>query len=130
MKRALGEWSCVAAVFAIAALTRYLLIQPPEVGHACELAGGPWYCGFRMLVIRTFATYGLGYAAMAATVLTLLTWNRIVAWIAVMVGAAALILYCYEPGAVSFVLGVLVLARVQATGRSGRPWRSLRRDHP
>lgn len=127
MKRAITEWLAVAAVFGLAAAARYLLIQPPEVAHACELAGAAWYCGFRTLVIQTFATYGLGYAAMAATVLTVLIWNRIVAWLATMVGAAALILYCYEPGAVSFVVGTLALARAQ-TGQSGRPWRPLRQE--
>ncbi len=107
----------MAAVFAIAAFARYQLIQPPEVGQACELAGAPWWCEVRMLVIRSFANFGLGYAAMAMTLLTVFTWNRIVAWIAAMVGAAGLILYCYEPAAVSFVVGVLVLARAQ----SGQP---------
>jgi hypothetical protein len=114
VKRAILEWSLVAAVFALAAAARYLLVQPPEVAHACEAAAASIWCTLRMLVIRSFATFGLGYAAMAATVLTLFTWSRIVAWAAAMIGAAGLILYCYEPAAVSFVTGVLVLARAQS----------------
>jgi hypothetical protein len=117
MRRAILEWTCVAAVFAIAAFARYQLIQPPEVAQACELAGAPWWCEVRMLVIRSFANFGLGYAAMATTLLTVLTWNRVAAWLAAMVGAAGLILYCYEPAAVSFVIGVLVLARAQSGTR-------------
>lgn len=114
MKRAILEWGLVAAVFALAAAARYLLVQPPEVAHACEAAAASTWCTLRMLVIRSFATFGLGYAAMAATVLTLFTWSRLVAWAAAMIGAAGLILYCYEPAAVSFVTGVLVLARAQS----------------
>lgn len=124
MKRAILEWMGVAAVFAIAAFVRYQLIQPPEVAQACELAGAPWWCEVRMLVIRSFANFGLGYAAMVMALLTVITRNRWVAWVATMVGAAGLSLYCYEPAAVSFVVGVLVLARAQ----SGQPRVSLRKQ--
>jgi len=123
MKRAAIEWILVAAVFALAALARYQLIQSPEFSQACETAGS-WLCDVRMLVIRSFSTFGLGYAAMAATLLTVFTWSRVVAWGAAMVGAAGLVLYCYEPAALSFVVGVLVLARAQ----SGQPRGSLRRQ--
>ena len=125
MKRAVLEWSLVAAVFALAAAARYLLVQPPEVAHACEAGALSVWCTLRVLVIRSFAAFGLGYAAMAAVVLTLLTWSRVVAWASAMIGAAGLILYCYEPAAVSFVTGALVLARAQA-GRS-RPGRQPER---
>ncbi len=114
MKRAILEWAVIAAVFALAAGARYLLVQPPDVAHACEAAAVSGWCMLRMLVIRSFANFGLGYAAMAAIVLTLFTWNRLIAWAAAMIGAAGLILYCYEPAAVSFVTGVLVLARAQS----------------
>ena len=123
MKRALLEWSSVAAVFALAAGARYLLIQVPAVGQACEIDPSATWCATRALVIRTFSTFGLGYASMAAILMTVFTWNRTVAWIAALIGAAGLVLYCYEPAAVSFVTGALVLARAQ----SGQPRVSLRR---
>jgi DNA-binding LytR/AlgR family response regulator len=114
VRRAILEWALVAAVFALAAAARYLLVQPPEVAQACEAAAASGWCPVRMLVIRSFSSFGLGYAAMAAIVLTLFTWSRVVAWIAAMIGAAGLILYCFEPAAVSFVTGALVLARAQS----------------
>ncbi len=114
----------VAAVFGLAAAARYLLIQVPAVGQACEADPAVAWCATRALVIRSFSAFGLGYAAMAATLVMVFTWNRVVAWVATLIGAAGLVLYCYEPAAVSFVTGVLVLARAQ----SGRPRISLGRQ--
>lgn len=115
----------VAAILVAAALARYLLIQAPDVAHACEAGAESFACMLRLLVIRAFSTNGLGITAIAATVLTLLTWNRGVAWIAALVGAAGLVLYSYEPAAVSFVTGALVLARAQ----SGRLRPAFRDQH-
>lgn len=114
MKRAILEWSAVVAVFALAAGARYLLIQVPAVGQACEADPSVAWCTTRSLVIRSFSTFGLGYAAIAAILMTVFTWNRVIAWIATLIGAAGLVLYCFEPAAVSFVTGVLVLVRAQS----------------
>jgi hypothetical protein len=125
VKRAVLEWALVAVAFALAAGARYLLVQPPEFAHGCDVAVGSGWCTMRLLVIRSFATFGLGYAAMALTVLTVFTWSRVVALAAAAIGATGLVLYCYEPAAVSFVTGVLVLARAQ----SGRARPSSRQQH-
>lgn len=125
MKRVVAEWCLVGMVFVLAAAARYLLIQPPDIAHACDAAAGTWWCTVRWLVILSFSTFGLGYAAIAATVLTLATWNRTVAWATTLIGAAGLILYCYEPAAVAFVTGALILARAQ----SGHPRPARRSKH-
>ena len=125
VKRAFLEWALVALAFALAAGARYLLVQPPEFAHSCDAVTGFGWCTVRLFVIRSFATFGLGYAAMALTVLTVFTWNRVIALAAAVVGAAGLVLYCYEPAAVSFVTGVLVLARAQ----SGRARPSSRQQN-
>jgi hypothetical protein len=125
VKRAVLEWSLVAAAFALAAGARYLLVQPAEFAHSCDVVTGFGWCTVRLLVIRSFATFGLGYAAMALTVLTVFTWSRVIALAAAIIGAAGLVLYCYDPAAVSFVTGVLVLARAQ----SGRARPSSRQQH-
>jgi hypothetical protein len=125
VKRAVLEWTLVAVAFALAAGARYLLVQPPEFAHSCDMGAGFGWCTVRLLVIRSFATFGLGYAAMALTVLTVFTWSRVIALAAAAIGAAGLVLYCYEPAAVSFVTGVLVLARAQ----SGRARPSSRQQH-
>jgi len=125
VKRAFLEWALVALAFALAAGARYLLVQPPEFAHSCDAVTGFGWCTVRTLVIRSFATFGLGYAAMALTVLTVFTWSRVIALAAAVIGAAGLVLYCYEPAAVSFVTGVLVLARAQ----SGRARPSSRQQH-
>lgn len=110
---ALIQWIAIAAVAGLAMLARYLLVEPAAVAHLCDTGGGPWWCGARAAVIATFSGYGLGYAALGLAALALALRRAPVAWAAAATGAAALVLYCFEAGAVGLLVGVLVLARAQ-----------------
>lgn len=113
MKRILSPWLIALCVTLLAMLARYLMIQPPEVAHQCDQGGGPWWCAVRSGVIMTYAWYGLGYASALLGMVAL--WRPRALWgaCALAVGGAALVLYCYEPGALAIGIGALVLARSQ-----------------
>lgn len=106
-------WFAAAALMGAAALARYFLIQPPEVAHQCDQGAGPAWCIARQAIIMTYSGYGLGYASLAALALALWRPAVVTGALALACGGAALILYCYEPGAVAFAAGALVLARAQ-----------------
>ncbi len=119
MKRILLPWSMALVVAVLAMLARYLMIQPPEVAHQCDQGAGPAWCAVRSAVIMTYSGYGLGYAALLLAALSL--WLRRPAFGAasLAIGAAALVLYCYEPGALAIAVGALVLARSQHQAHLG-----------
>lgn len=104
----------VAATGLLAALLRYQLVQPAAIAHVCDAGGGPWWCTARSLVIATFSTYGIGYAALIAAAVALWRRSAGTALAATAFGIAGLVLYCYEAGAVGFLVGLLVLARAAA----------------
>jgi hypothetical protein len=96
---------------ALAMAARYLLIQPPELSHRCDLGDAPAWCSVRLAIIMSYAWYSLGYLALGASIAALVWRNRPVATFTLCSGAAAIVLYCYEPGALALVVGALVLAR-------------------
>jgi len=115
-------WLIASAVCALAFLVRYLLIQPPQIAHQCDAGAGPWWCAIRLAIILSYSGWGLGYASLATCVLAL--WYRRVLFgaLALSCGTAAIVLYCYEPGALAMVVGALVLVRAQnSTRRFSRP---------
>jgi hypothetical protein len=107
-------WLTIAAAGVLAALLRYQLVQPAAIAHVCDAGGGPWWCTARSLVIATFSTYGIGYAALIASAVALGRRSAGAALAAAAFGIAGLVLYCYEAGAVGFLVGLLVLARAAA----------------
>lgn len=115
----LRPWLLIAAAGLLAALLRYQLVQPAAIAHVCDAGGGPWWCTARSLVIATFSTYGLGYAALVAAALALWRRSARAALAAAAFGIAGLVLYCYEGGAVGFLVGLLVLARAAAGQQRG-----------
>ncbi|MFZ5557172.1 MAG: hypothetical protein ACOZDY_10705 [Pseudomonadota bacterium] len=107
-------WMIIAATGLLAALLRYQLVQPAAIAHVCDAGAGPWWCAVRSLVIATFSTYGLGWAALIAAALALWRRSAGAALAAAAFGVAGLVLYCYEAGAAGFLVGLLVLARAAA----------------
>ncbi len=102
-----------ALVCAAAALARTYLIQPPSIAHACE-ANMLWWCTVRLGIIYTYAWHTIGEVAVALVVLAFITAKRWLATAALSTGAAALVLYCYEPGAFAIVAGALLLVGPRA----------------
>jgi hypothetical protein len=109
MRRAL-PWLVIASAFAVAALARYLLIEPEGYGFRCA-AGGPWWCLPRAALVLTFHSGVIGWAALVAGACAFAWRYRPAALGAAVLGAFGLILYDYDLAAVGFALGVLVLVR-------------------
>ena len=104
-------------ICALAFLARYLLIQPPQIAHQCDAGGGPWWCSVRLAIILAYTGWGLGYASLAVTVAALWFRRAALGALALSCGTAAIVLYCYEPGAVAMIAGALVLVRAQHDAR-------------
>jgi hypothetical protein len=66
-----------------------------------------------MAIIYTYAWHTIGEVALAMVVLALILRQTWLAAAAMGVGAAALVLYCFEPGAIATVSGALLLVRAQ-----------------
>jgi hypothetical protein len=107
-------WLLIVLAGIVAALVRYLFIEPANLAHLCEENNGPAWCGIRQAIVIAFYSYGLGYAALAATVLALLWKHPVSACLAAMLGFIALVMYCYEAGALALLIGSLRLIRLQA----------------
>ncbi len=69
----------------------------------------------RLAIIYTYAFHTIGQVAIALVILAFSVRRVFIAAAALTVGLAALVLYCYEPGAVAAISGALLLARFQAS---------------
>ena len=117
MNRALRltlPWLTLALVGLAAAVLRYGVIEPPTVADLCGASGGPRWCAWRQWAVVAFLGYGYGYAALTAVFIALVLRHPLAAWLAAALGAAALVLYCFEAGAFALLVGALRLARAQA----------------
>lgn len=101
----------VTAAAALAALLRYLVIEPEGLAHLCSAAAAPWWCAPRAAAITAFSSGALAIAAVGAGVLAIVTRRRGAGGAAACLGAAGLVLYTVEAGAVALLLGLLALAR-------------------
>lgn len=99
------------SLMGLATLARHFFIEPEAIAFACD--ANPWagWCAPRMLLIQTFAHYGLGWVALGAGALALVTGAALPAYVAWAVGCVGIILYCYEFAAVGALAGALVILR-------------------
>lgn len=104
-------WSGLLAVGALAALLRYQLVEPPELGERCAAAASGDWCTLRDWVVASFLGNGFGDAALTAGAFALLHRRRWTAWLAAALGAFALELYCYQSGALALLAGAVLLVR-------------------
>ena len=107
-------WVALLAVGLVAAWLRYGLIQPSHIAALCSDAGSPAWCGWRQWLVLGFLRDVYGVLALVVAALALLSRRRAVAWLAAAVGLFALELYCYQAGALAFLVGCLRLLRLQA----------------
>ena len=122
MKQRLLPWTIAVSIGLLCALARYGLIQPVELAQQCDALSAPWWCTVRLWIIYSYAWYGLGYAAFVLALVATVWRNTWSAAAALACGFAALILYCYEPGAFAVVVGVVMLARSHSAGNPQPPW--------
>lgn len=104
-------WGLIVLAGSLALAARYGLVEPAAMSLICDADHGPWWCQVRMLIIRSFATFGLGYLSLMTSVLALITRTVGFGLLAAIVGVMGLTLYCQEPAVISFMLGTLILAR-------------------
>lgn len=104
----------VAAVLALAtgAAIRYGIIEPPQLGWTCQADGPPWWCLPREALILSMQAGVLGWCGVVAGLASLLGGGRVVCGLAVICGAASLLLYGAGAGAVGLLLGLLRAFRV------------------
>jgi hypothetical protein len=109
--------AAVALSLAIAAVLRYAALEPAGLAHLCGAPGAPWWCAPRALAAGVLDAGALGFAAIAAGVVAILTRSSAWALAAACLGAAGLVLYAAATGAAGFLLGFLVLARTITADR-------------
>jgi len=94
-------------------MLRLQVVEPEALAHLCGAAAAPWWCTLRAAVVAAFASHALAIAAVAAGVLAIVTRRAGAAIAAACLGAAGLVLYAVEAGAIGFLLGALALARAR-----------------
>jgi hypothetical protein len=112
----ISPWLLILAIGLLTAWLRYGFIEPPALAHLCDegVSNRPSSCGFRQFIVLGFNTYGFGIAALIATVLALVIKKPVIAWLAAALGVFAVIMYCYDAGAIALLIGSLRLLRLQA----------------
>lgn len=107
-------WLLIVVIGLLAAGLRYGLIESRSLAHLCEDGNPPNWCSVRLAVVMGFSRYGYGIAAIITTVLAMIWSKPWLASLAATLGMFALILYCYDAGAVALLIGSLRLVRLQA----------------
>lgn len=101
----------VLATLAAAMAIRYQVVEPASVGLLCDPGTGPWWCGLRAAVVMLFGSGALGLLSLGSGLLAhLLDWRGL-AVLALVAGAAGLVLYNADTAAVGFVIGLLRAVR-------------------
>lgn len=106
-----------AAALAAIAL-RYGLMESDALHAVCASANEDWRCDVRRWAPQLFIQHRIGWLALAAGVLALPTGNRLLANIAVVGGAAGLVLYSADYAAAGLLLGLI--ARLSPRSRKRR----------
>jgi len=114
--RTLTPWLLIAAVGGLAAVVRFLFIEPAAIGETCEAHATLWWCSLRLLVVQGFLHHIYGVAAVAAAVASLAVRRRWLAMLAAALGVFAMVLYDVELGSFALLVGVLREARLRAGG--------------
>lgn len=90
---------------------RYLGVEQPGVGLACEAGLNTWLCTSRRVVIEIFTHSGFGIAALVAAAINLLRPTLTVFAVAIAASCLGVVLYNVETSGLAAGLLVLSLAR-------------------
>ncbi len=115
--------AAITATAVLAALLRFLLVEPEAVAHLCGATAAPWWCTLRAAAIAAFASGALAVAAVGAGAAAIVTLRAGAGLAAACLGIAGLVLYSVEAGAVAFLLGLLALGRAREGEPGGRSQR-------
>jgi hypothetical protein len=104
-----------AVVLVLSLAARHWMVEPTAWSFGCQPAPWSGWCSVRTLLLATFRHGELGWFALIAGIVAVLSRSPRIASLAVAAGCAGLVLYSYEPAAAGALLGLLVIARGQAT---------------
>jgi hypothetical protein len=108
-------WLLLLAIGGAAAWLRYDFIESTAVAQRCTSGHAPGWCGVRHALVLGFLYGVYGVVALAAALAALFSKRPWLAWLAASLGALALLLYCFEAGALALLIGCLRLLRLQHT---------------
>ncbi|GAB3780061.1 hypothetical protein [Dyella agri] len=118
LSRTLAPWLLIVLAGLAAVWLRYGLIEPPAMAQICTAAQVPAWCTLRQALVSGFLHDVYGIAAILVAALALLRRAPALAWLAAALGAVALQLYNYEPGALALLIGCLRLVHLQGAGKA------------
>jgi len=90
---------------------RYLAIEQPSVGLACQAGSDTWLCATRAFVIMLFGHSVFGWSALAVALLNLLRPSIVLLALGIAVAGFGVVLYNAELSALAAALLILSLAR-------------------
>ena len=130
--RTAGPWLALAVIGMAAAWLRYGLIESSAIGQQCAAVSSPLWCIWRQWLVLGFLDDVYGVVALVTAGVAIFSRRVGVAWLAAALGLFALVLYCFQSGAVALLIGSLRLLRVQAqmppTEQDGPRQRDIQRQ--
>src|SRR6185369_6714842 len=109
--RILGWVVTALIVLGLAAVFRYLVVEPREMGFACSETPQPLWCGPREIIIQAHLKNVWGFVAAISGLIALTLRWRIATVLAVICGLAGIVLYDTSLASFGFLLGLLRLLR-------------------
>lgn len=104
---------CALGVLALALAVRFGFVEPPELAWLCQEEGSlPWWCPLREGAVAVLRFGVFGILSVAAGLVAILGGGRAVTGVAIVAGAAGLVLYGAGPAALGVVLGALRAIRL------------------
>src|SRR5262245_60871511 len=102
------------AAYAVGAALRYGLIEREDLGLLCDSAVPPWWCGARLLVIRSFLNDVFAIASLLC--LGFAAWRRSLQFAlgAIALGTVGMVLYGFTWSGVGVLGGLLLAGRLQS----------------
>ncbi|MFC5417443.1 hypothetical protein ACFPL7_21660 [Dongia soli] len=107
-------WRWLAAtilVLGLAAVFRYLVVEPRSMGFACSETPTPWWCGPREWVIMLHLNNVWGAVALASGILALFFRQNWALPVALVTGLAGMVLYDTGLSAIGFLFALLRMLR-------------------
>ncbi|HEY4143724.1 hypothetical protein [Pinirhizobacter sp.] len=115
--RTLTPWLLILAAGGLAAVVRFLFIEPAAIGETCEAQAALWWCSLRLLLVKGFIFHQLyGWVAFAVAIASMTMRRPWLAVLAAALGIYAMVLYCVELGAFALLVGILREVRLRAGG--------------
>ncbi|MEZ5647557.1 MAG: hypothetical protein R3E60_01040 [Alphaproteobacteria bacterium] len=102
-------------------LFRWFVIESHTLGQLCETGQGPWWCWIRHGIIQIFVREGFGFSSLIAALVGFTLNNRHLAMMAMLLGAAGLVLYNVNFATLGVVVGFIQLARPRTTPIQTKP---------